>query len=170
MTIPTDPSAQAAFIMSTGKMIRDRTLRLQNCHAERENSQVKFSELTMAQSLTLMAVKEYEPMSVTELANHLSVSAPSASTMVDRLVDRNLLSRETDPADRRKVEIRLSPAAADDYNKIYNIILRDFLNLVNKVGPQTARKWCEVLVEVKKVIETEPLAKPQASDIKGDKK
>jgi DNA-binding MarR family transcriptional regulator len=170
MTIPTDPLAQAAFIMSTGKMIRDRTLRLQNCHVEQKTSRVKFSELTMAQSLTLMAVKEHEPMSVTELASHLSVSAPSASTMVDRLVDRNLLSRETDPADRRKVVIRLSPAAAEDYNKIYHVILQDFLNLVDKVGPQTARKWCEVLAEVKKVIVTEPLAKPQTSDSKGDKK
>jgi DNA-binding MarR family transcriptional regulator len=168
--VPTDPLAQAAFIMSTGKMLRDRTLRLQSCHVEREASRVKFSELTMAQSLAIMAVKENEPMSVNELSSHLSVSAPSASAMVDRLVDRHLLTRETDPTDRRKVMIRLSPEAADDYNNIYNVIFQDFLNLVHKVGPETARKWCEVLVEVKKVIVTEPLAKPQPSDIKGDEK
>ncbi|MDA3894774.1 MAG: MarR family transcriptional regulator [Desulfobacteraceae bacterium] len=167
MTIPEDPLAQAAFIMSTGKMIRDRTLRLQSCHVEQKTSRVKFSELTMAQSIAIMAIKEHEPMSVNELASHLSVSAPSASAMVDRLVDRHLLTRETDPADRRKVIIRLSPEAMDDYNNIYNVISQDFLNLVDKVGPETARKWCEVLVEVKKVILTEPLAKPHSSEKKG---
>ena len=167
LTISTDPLAQAAFIMATGKMIRDRTLHLQNCSVKCPTSRKNFNELTMTQFLALMAVKDHEPMTVTELANHLSVSAPSASAMVNRLVDRNLLSREADTADRRKVLIRLSPEAGEEYDIVFNVILQDFLNLVNKVGPETTRKWCEVLGEVKKVIEAKPPGKPQRSETNG---
>jgi DNA-binding MarR family transcriptional regulator len=45
-----------------------------------------------------------------ELASKLGVGVSAATALVDRLVERDVLERESDPADRRVVRVRMSPA------------------------------------------------------------
>jgi len=71
--IPTDPQAQAALIMATGKMVRDRTLRLQSTSARGHRQQTAFGELSMAQTLAMMAVNDFGPLSITALAAILAL-------------------------------------------------------------------------------------------------
>ena len=78
--IPDDPQSQAALIMATGRLIRNRTLQLQSNGSRRTGRPpLPLGELSMAQTLALMAVKDHEPLPVTRLAELLAVSAPSAS-------------------------------------------------------------------------------------------
>jgi DNA-binding MarR family transcriptional regulator len=150
--IPTDPPAQAALILATGRLLRDRTLRRQSAPAGRGKTRPPLAELSMAQSLAMLAVKERGPLSITALARLLAVSAPSASTMVERLVERGILMREPDPRDRRRVNVRLTVQADATYDRIHHFILQDFVGLVERLGPDTTRKWCEVMVEVRKAL------------------
>lgn len=53
------------------------------------------------------------PAALGDLARGLGISLPTASELVDRLVDDGLVVRETNPADRRKVLIDLTPLARD---------------------------------------------------------
>ena len=46
--------------------------------------------------------------SLTEIAEHLGLSVPSVSRMVQTLVGRGLLVREAGTADRRQISLRLS--------------------------------------------------------------
>lgn len=154
--IPTDPRAQAALIMATGKLMRDRTLRMQSTPSRGHGRQAAFGELSMAQTLAMMAVKDRGPLSITALAGLLAVSPPSASVMVDRLVERGILVRETDPRDRRRVKVRLSDEADTAYNRIHHFILADFVRLVERIGPDMACKWCEVMLEVRRALLDEP--------------
>ena len=78
--------------------------------------------------------------------------------MVDRLEDKGLLHRERSMEDRRKVVVRLSEEAAAQAERMEGAVLAAFLDLVEKVGPETAEKWCEVLERVEQVL-SEPLAK-----------
>ena len=50
------------------------------------------------------------PQRMTELNRHLLLSQPALSRMVDRLVDRGLVQRQTDPADGRGVLLALTDA------------------------------------------------------------
>jgi len=43
------------------------------------------------------------------LAEHLGVTRPTASTLVERLVRRGMVSRAEDPQERRRVVLRLTP-------------------------------------------------------------
>ena len=43
------------------------------------------------------------------LAEHLGVTRPTASTIVERLVRRGMVSRAEDPRERRRVVLRLTP-------------------------------------------------------------
>lgn len=156
--VPNEPIEQAALIMSAGKQLRDWTLRLQNAETRQRARNLPFGDLSIAQTLAVMAVKDHGPLSITRLAELLAVSPPSASAMVDRLVDRGLLTREPDPDDRRKVIVSLSPEADAVYEHTLNAILAEFVQIVNRLGPDTSRKWCEVMLEVRRVINTLPAA------------
>lgn len=50
----------------------------------------------------------HEEFTVGELADRMKVRAPTVSRMVDALVSRGWVAREADPADRRKVCVRLT--------------------------------------------------------------
>ncbi|GDY31183.1 MarR family winged helix-turn-helix transcriptional regulator [Gandjariella thermophila] len=61
----------------------------------------------------LLRVVEDQPgIGVAAAARELHLAGNSVSTLVNRLVDAGLLSRETDPSDRRAARLRLTPAAA----------------------------------------------------------
>ena len=49
-----------------------------------------------------------EPIRLTELNRHVLLSQPALSRMVDRLADRGLVSRTTDPSDGRGVRLSLT--------------------------------------------------------------
>jgi hypothetical protein len=51
------------------------------------------------------------------------------------------------------VVIRVSPEALEDIARIEEMILGAFGELVEAVGPETAQKWCEVLQQIKQVLE-----------------
>ena len=65
-----------------------------------------------------LSVKEYdvlytlskcpEPIRLTELNRYVLLSQPALSRMVDRLADRGLVSRTTDPSDGRGVRLALT--------------------------------------------------------------
>lgn len=56
--------------------------------------------------------KAGEPIRIGELKDHVLLSQPALSRMVDRLVDRGLVQRSPDPDDARGVRISLTEAGA----------------------------------------------------------
>lgn len=150
-----DAFDHARYIFTTGKLIHDRVFLIKSaCLAEDDKKKV-FHDLSMAQLRVLKIVSMKEHVSVTELAALLGVSPPSASVMVDRLVEKKLLIREPSRQDRRRVEISVPPDIRKEFEKIEEAIFRSFVDLVEKIGPETAEKWCEVLEQVKTVLEEE---------------
>jgi DNA-binding MarR family transcriptional regulator len=109
----------------------------------------------MAQMNLLMNVRGRGELTLRELADLLRVSPPSASVMVDRLVERGLLLRERSTSDRRKVVIGLSPGADELLDTVEAQVLSAFVGLVEELGPDTARRWGEVLQKVEQVLESQ---------------
>ncbi len=138
----------AKYIMRTGKLIHDRVHRVFTSMAG-NNSKL---ELSVPQMDAIKAIKEEGEITITKLSKILGVSPPSTSAMVDRLVEKEILVRERSRKDRRKVVVSISKKAAEHIEKIDMAILKTFTELVEKIGPETSRKWCEVLSHVKEVI------------------
>lgn len=63
--------------------------------------------------LILRAAGEGDPVTINALAHELLIKHNSAVGLVDRLVSEGLATREPSSADRRKVELRLSPHGRD---------------------------------------------------------
>lgn len=68
------------------------------------------SGLSMPQVSLLSRLHYQGQCGVTDIADHLAVTSPAASQLVDRLVQQGLLERNEDPNDRRAKQIALSPA------------------------------------------------------------
>ncbi len=69
-----------------------------------------WGDITMAQGRVLMVVGHGSGCTMSELASRLGIGVSAATGLVDRLVERGVLERESDPADRRVVRVRMSPA------------------------------------------------------------
>jgi len=85
------------------------------------------STLTPAQyHLLAMLGTEQGGCRVTELAEKGGVQPSAITAIVDRLVERGLLSRERDPHDRRVVRVSATPAGLDQVRCAHQAV-RDYL-------------------------------------------
>jgi len=66
--------------------------------------------LGVPQFRTLVYLSRQEGSSLSDVAEHLGLTAPSTSVMVDGLVSRGLVARQTHSGDRRRVTLALTPA------------------------------------------------------------
>jgi len=146
---------QARYIFTTGKLMHDRIDRIISSHMLTCESCKTFKDLSLVQLHVVMNIRKQGPMSISQIARMMEVSPPSASVMVDRLVEKGLLIRRQSTEDRRKVVVQISPEAIKTSHEIENTILAFFAGMVKKVGPEVTRKWCEVLDRVKTVLESE---------------
>ena len=65
-------------------------------------------DLTIPQFRALAFVNRKEGASLWELAHHIGITAPSASRLVDGLIERGLMRRTDHPADRRRVKLTVT--------------------------------------------------------------
>ncbi len=62
-------------------------------------------DLTVPQFRTLAFVDRNKGTSLSAVANHMGLTLPSTSKLVDGLLARGMLTREDNPADRRRVKL-----------------------------------------------------------------
>ena len=144
---------QAQHIFTTSAFIRDHFFKAHAEGAKKVFKNKEFQEITLAQHMAVMTIDEYGPLTIKNLASILNVSPPSASAMVDKLVEKKILTREQSRADRREVIVRISPETAKKVEKMKQVTLKSIIDIVQKVGPETASKWCDVMGEIRRVIE-----------------
>lgn len=90
--------------------------------------------LTPRQHQALLAIKGSPggaPLSIHDLAERLCIRHHSAVELVDRLTRAGLAERRHDPRDRRRVLIRLMPAAERDLRDLSAIHLEE----LHRLGP-----------------------------------
>ncbi len=77
-------------------------------------------ELTMTQWRTLVLLSR-GPRRMSEIAAYLGSSLSSATSMIDRLVNKQLVERTHDPADRRIVSCRLTALGQEEVDQFWRL-------------------------------------------------
>lgn len=77
-----------------------------------------FGELTMAQIKVLFRLRNRGAMPSSTLASGLSVTLPTVTSVIDRLVAKELVERTDDPGDRRRVIVGVTPAGREIVDRI----------------------------------------------------
>ncbi len=142
-------------IFTNGRKIHEWVFQLENRYMVKSGIDKTFGELSFAQMRASRIVKLKQQLSITELAMLLQVSAPSASAMVERLVEKGVLIREQDPQDRRKVIVTISADMVAITEQIEKEIFGSFVELVEKIGPDVADDWYRVICKVGEVMDRE---------------
>jgi DNA-binding MarR family transcriptional regulator len=151
-----DPlAAQARYIFTTGRAIRDFVDRNVAQLLAAEGKRSACGDLSVNQMHALMLIEKRGKVSISEFATLMGVSPPSASAMVDRMVEKGVLTREPSVEDRRRMDVRIAPAVQADFERVNDVLLAAFERLVAKAGAETAHMWCEVLKRLKRVLDAE---------------
>jgi len=84
-------------------------------------------DLTLAQWVVLGALWQRDELSVSEVSEYTGNAGPATSRIIDRMVDKGLVGRRTDPADRRAAKVFLDEKGEELR------YLESFYQQVNKV-------------------------------------
>jgi DNA-binding MarR family transcriptional regulator len=108
----------------------------------------QFPPLTPRQMALVIVVRANNGISIKELADMMGVTTPSVSTMVDRLVESGVLTRETNPSDRRAVVVRISANVETVIDPLEKHALKLLMELLDRLGPEHARQWHELNLRI----------------------
>jgi DNA-binding MarR family transcriptional regulator len=75
-------------------------------------------ELTLAQLRVLFRLRNRGPMPSSQLAGGLGVTLPTVTSVIDRLVGKNLVDRTDDASDRRRVIVGVSAAGRETVERV----------------------------------------------------
>jgi MarR family transcriptional regulator for hemolysin len=78
--------------------------------------------LTVPQLRALLFVRRNPGTGLTPLAEHLGMTAPGASGLVDRLVRAGLVDRTTDPDERRRIQLRLTSNGIEHVGRAHLLV------------------------------------------------
>ena len=80
------------------------------CHTRHVRDPASGEDVSAHQASILDHLDQVDPLSVTDLADHMGVTVATMSLAIDRLERRAFVRRERDPQDRRRVLLRVTPA------------------------------------------------------------
>ncbi len=106
------------------------------------------AELTLPQIVTLQLLCDAGPHNLSAIAEHLNLSRPATSHLVDRLVALRLVRRDEDPDDRRHKQVRITPAGARLIERLAQSRSGEFEAAVAELSPRLQGELAAVLEEV----------------------
>jgi MarR family transcriptional regulator, organic hydroperoxide resistance regulator len=90
-------------------------------------------KLTLPQWKTLVLIAEQKSSTIGFLAKRMAIGEPTASHLVDKLVQSGLVAREEDPDDRRRAKVKVSVEGHELLDKLIRPqrdILRDAISVL----------------------------------------
>lgn len=150
----------ARLVLANARLLHRYNLRHIFCEEDSESCPA----LTPQQCQMVMAVHENGSMTMRQLTQALYVKAPAVSSMVDRLVDLGILTREENPKDRREVIVKVSVKSQSKMLEIEQRHLQATFNLFDKIGMEQARIWGTLCERIQEALEEEETSPEKASE------
>ncbi len=116
-----------------------------------EIDQTLRQEVTIAQLEALRYIGEQKKVTMKEVGSFLSIAAPSATVLIDRLVRLDLVLRDQDSASRRSVVVQLTKKGKDILRKALltrRIKLEALLDNLNQKDRETLFQLLEKMIHI----------------------
>ena len=97
---------------------------------------LRHCDMSMAQVHVVTTLLEHGTISIGALAEELAISAPSATGLVDRLVERGLVERVRSEDDRRTVRVSLSPSGLAMAEQIHGVRPSEFSDVLAELSDE----------------------------------
>ncbi|HEX5503294.1 MAG TPA: MarR family transcriptional regulator [Thermomicrobiales bacterium] len=105
-------------------------------------------DLTARQAAVIRALAARPGLGLGAIAEAVGADQPTASALVDRLVERGLVARAADPSDRRRTCLRLTPAAETLAEAVQHERAAMDARLVDALGAARAAQLLALLGEL----------------------
>lgn len=76
----------------------------------------RLTELSIPQFRVLIYINQHPGASLSQVAEYIGLTLPSASSLVDGLVQHGLITRQTSSGDRRRMFLKLTSAGQEQMN------------------------------------------------------
>ncbi len=117
-------------------------------------------ELSVPQFRALTFLNRHSGASLSDLAGHLGLTPPSASKLVDGLVERGLVGRDTPPDDRRRVTLTLTEAGRSDLARAREVTVAHLSRQLQSLSAGERERLVGAMLALQQVFEP---------DCKGDR-
>jgi DNA-binding MarR family transcriptional regulator len=101
--------------------------------------------LTIMQIRTLILLDQQSNLSMSDLASHFQIELPSATSLVNKLVEQKLLERNEDPADRRLVIISLTKEGKNLAKQVKNDRRKKLAELLSHLSEKEKSQLLSIL-------------------------
>jgi len=110
-------------------------------------------EVSYSQILVMYALLEIGQATMSELSQWLKISRGVATRTVDRLVEKGMVERRRDGADRRVVLVSLSKEGTFFAEKMISVHLEKMDRVFQSVGKEKRESFLEMLSQVNRLLE-----------------
>ena len=103
--------------------------------------------MTLLQLIALHFISALAPVTPTDLARVLDTKPPATSAMIDRLARAGLVSRRSDPQNRRRVELTITAAAEPIVGDTDAQTAQRLKAVLHAMSSQTRRPLIDILID-----------------------
>jgi len=107
--------------------------------------------LSVPQFRTLVFLYRNEGASLSEVANSIGLTLPSASKIIDALAIRKLVIRTVLPGDRRYISLRLSERGRATFEKARRVAEASLAQRIATLSPVQQKMVCETMQALRSV-------------------
>ena len=114
-------------------------------------------DLTTGQLKAMVTLALGGPLAIGDLGRRVGISEPAASLLVDQLETRGLVSREPDPADRRRTLVTPAAAARERFERLLHGRLDRVFGLLEHLADDDLEALARGLGALENAIQGEPV-------------
>ena len=104
--------------------------------------------LSMPQMVSLHMLRDCGPLSISAIAEKLSLSLAATSHLVDRMVQQELVLRSEDTTDRRQKRVAITPSGKALLERLVQARLREATQIMAGLPPELHEQLEQVLEQV----------------------
>ena len=104
-------------------------------------------ELTFSQIEIVHFIADHGTVTMKMIADHLKITPPSVTVLIDELERKNFIERDNDTGDRRVVSVRFTPKAKKLFEKISSNKATMLHGMLSKLSPSD-RKSLERIINI----------------------
>lgn len=113
-------------------------------------------DLTVPQFRALLYVSRREQVSLSDVADHLGLTLPSVSKLVDKLVERGLMFRTNAADDRRRMILTLTPAGQAARESAAQATQARLIEQLNTLSPEECAVVSEAMRLLRRALTSDP--------------
>ena len=144
----TDMRQMLWFILDTEQQFTNRIDQVIAKWGQHRGKDDPISELPYNQAQATYNIFRLGPCSLSDVAKTLKISKSSASQMVQRLVEKEMIIRKQDPDNRRKVLIEIEPTVKSLFEEMDEHLQTWMAKIAEQLGQDTVQDWYKIMTKL----------------------